>query len=803
MTGSGTSIEHNEAHRLFAVTRERLEFGQVLNFFARKCQTEEGRRRLLQLDLMPQEAQAEHYEELDAWRVYLDEVKPLRLPAIPSQDSFDRAPTLKPFEAHELRVLARVVSFWCQIAEDDALAFFMKGAGDHQGIVALDQRLSRLFDKDGDWSEFISSTYSKLIREWVKVDARLTDSMRGLARKYEPYLNEGIIYERNHRRTLAVKVDFRGRVKGILHDYSASGNTIYVEPEETVSRQNQLRQIESQIREELWRIRVEVSEAILACKSLQHRVCPMLTRIDMMQALVRVAQETRCELVRPNDEARMDLWDARHPFLCEQFAKAREEVLELAEPDQNRMVSFNLALDETLLGLVISGANTGGKTVTLKTTGLLCWMANSGVPVPVSEGSTIPFYNVIIADIGDNQSLSHNLSTFAGHLANIRHILNLGSDHTLILLDELGSGTDPGEGNALAQAIIDEICRRKFHLLVTTHQQILCTMALTHDHLDNGSMAFDPNQLRPTYRFTQGVPGRSHALDIAKNAGLPEHILAAAHQLVDDHQVDIEAAIRNLQQQARDMGKQRQKLRRDELRLHRRIKDAKSEEAKLQRMQEEFKTKSRERLKKEVEKAERELRSTLSKLSGKRTRTAASQFAKTRSQILEPYQEPEKLPDEELPTTGKPLEQWQEGDRVYMRTWRKEGVIEAIDRKKIRVKVGGMTVTANVEDVAHLEPSEAPKGRVFQNLEEADDRALSLELRLLGFRVEDGLMELERTVDRCLRKGTPFLKIIHGHGGGALKAAVRKFLKEHVAADCFEVVLDPENDGTTDLKFVT
>lgn len=795
------SKDEREKQRLYDTTRERLEFGQVLKFFARKCQTQEGRRRLLGLDLMPIEELTAHYEELDAWRVYLDEAKPLRLPTIPSAESFDRVPTLKPFEAQELRILSVLVGFWCRIIKDEALAFFVKGSGDQAAIRNLDDRLSRLFDKDGDWSEFISPAYSKLIREWVKVDAGLTDSMRGLARKYEAYLNEGIIYERNHRRTLAVKVDFRGRVKGILHDYSASGNTIYIEPEETVSRQNQLRQIESQIREELWRIRVEVTEEVLHCKSLQNQVCPMLTRADMMQALARVADQTKCELVLPNTEARLDLWDARHPFLCEHFAEAREDVLELAERDSNLMVAFHLSLDETLLGLVISGANTGGKTVTLKTTGLLSWMANSGVPVPVSEGSSIPFYDVIIADIGDNQSLSHNLSTFAGHLANIRHILNLESPHTLILLDELGSGTDPGEGNALAQAIIDEITRRKFHLLVTTHQQILCTMALTHDSLDNGSMAFDPRQLKPTYRFTQGVPGRSHALDIAKNAGLPAEILAAAHQLVDDHQVDIEAAIRNLQQQARDMGKQRQKLRRDELRLHRRIKDTKSEEAKLQRMQDEFKVKSRERLKKEVEKAERELRSTLSSLSGKRTRTAASQFAKTRNKIMEPYKEPEKLPDEELPTTGKPVDTWKVGDRVYMKTWRKEGLIEAIDRKKIRLKVGGMTVTAQVEDLIHLEPSEAPKGRVFQNLEEEDDRSLSLELRLLGFRVEDALSELERTIDRCLRKGTPFLKIIHGHGGGALKGAVRAFLKNHDAAECFEVVLDQENDGTTDLKF--
>ncbi len=782
-------------------TRERLECGTVLQFFAQKCQTDEGRQRLLALAPLQAEQIAAHYNELEDWAALLERRGPLRMPPIPAPELFERNPHLKPFDAGELRELGRLVAFWIQLCADAELAFTTGGAGISPELNALSRRLSSLFDPDGDWNEHISPRYSKLIHQWVDQDRQLTAALQVLMRRLGAFLNEEIVFERNHRRVLAVKADFRGRVKGILHDYSSSGSTTYIEPEETVAGQNQLTELESEIREELWRIRVEISSQILAFPEIAARACPLLARADMMQALAQVAKETGCTLVRPNHARRLALVQARHPFLCERFAAYRQRHQGLAEPDGNRMVAFDLELEEPTRGLVISGANTGGKTVTLKTTGLLAWLANSGLPVSAAEGSAIPHYRHLFADIGDNQSLSHNLSTFASHLANIVQILRAQAGSALVLLDELGSGTDPAEGNALAQAIIEEICRRDFHLLVTTHQQILCTMALTHPQLDNGSMVFDMNRHLPTYKFTQGVPGRSHALDIARAAGLPPAILEEATRLIDADLVDIQAAIRILQQQNKELDKQRGKLRKDELRLHRRIVETRQEKQALERLQDELREKAKQRLQKEVEKAEHKLRQTLAELSGGSARSAVTKFARARAEVLESLGPPEKLPEEQVTGTNLEPSRWQPGDTVYLKTWRREGKLVAVDRKKARVDVGGMKLEVMCEDLIHQGSRAEKPGRVTDFVESGSDIALSMELRLLGYRVEDALLELDTTIDRALRKGIPFIRIIHGHGHGALKQAVREFLGKHPSKSMFEVVLDQENDGVTELKF--
>jgi DNA mismatch repair protein MutS2 len=508
--------------------------------------------------------------------------------------------------------------------------------------------------------------------------------------------------------------------------------------------------------------------------------------------------------VAPNPNRKLHLLHARHPFLDAHFATARQRYYEREQEDRNQMVAFNLSLDDEIKGLIISGANTGGKTVTLKTTGLIAWMANSGLPVPVDEGSQVPYYSTILADIGDNQSLSHNLSTFASHLANMREVLAIEAPEALVLLDELGSGTDPREGNALALALIEEIGARGFHLLVTTHQQVLTTFALNHPHLENGSMAFDPHRLKPTYRFNQGVPGRSHALDIARDAGLPESVLARATDLLDEEVIDIQAAINELQQQHKQLHKQKQKLRREERRLQRRISDTKREEEKFQQLQDEFKERSRARIKRKVDKAEQELRGLIQEIGDRKTaRESLSKMAKLRDELVEPEQAPEKRASIEEPLSGKPPEAWREGDRVYLKLWRRSGRLLNVDRKKARVDCDGKVFTVAVDEVLHMaeqEPVARPQ-RVSQHLETADGGAAKSELKLLGFRVEEALMEVDRAIDGALRSGVPFLRVIHGHGSGALKTAVREHLRIHGARSSFEVNIDPENDGVTELKF--
>jgi len=792
----------DEAMRLRDQTRDALDFPTVKAFYAQRAQTDAGRARVLGADLLDRETQKRDFRDLD--RVYglVVDGPVFRFPDLPRASFFDREPVKAPFTREELRLVRDVLVFWATLYDEPRFAFIHEGVPDDPELKALAGTLAGLFDRDGHWREDVSPLYGKLIRQFFQVEHQLESTMKSLLSRYGEYLSESIVYERNHRRVLGVKVSFRGRVKGILHDYSSSGNTIYLEPEETVDKQNRLTEIESEIEEELWRIRVEMTREVLAHPTLMETICPVLARLDQLQALALTARETRSTPVCPNEKRSLHLIDARHPFLDEAFATQRMRHQEEEARDANRMVPFSLSLDDELRGLVISGANTGGKTVTLKTAGLMAWLANSGFPVPVAEGSEIPFYSAILADIGDNQSLSHNLSTFASHLANMRMVLAAPDAATLVLLDELGSGTDPGEGNALARALIEEICDRGFHLLVTTHQQILCMLAMNHAHLENGSMAFDARRLKPIYRFNQGVPGRSHALEIAESAGLPAEILARARGLIDENQVDIQAAIRQLQEQNKQLQKQKQKMRREELRLHHRMKESREEAEKLRTLQDQEKARGRERVGKVVEKAERELRHLIQDLSSqKQKRGSLAKLAAKRNELLEPFGEQKQKRGGEPEPSGKPPEAWKTGDRVFLKTFRREGVLEDLDRKRARVDVQGKTLTVDRGELVHLgEPEEKEtKAAIYDAVD--SEETLSFELKLLGYRVDDALLEVDRTVDEALRRGLPFLRIIHGHGSGALKQAVRDHLKRHVARAGFEVIPDPENDGVTEVKF--
>ena len=798
-----TPSNRDQAPDLARQTAENLEFDTVLKCFACEAQTLEGKALVMSMGLLPAADQQPHFKQLACWFEYLKTAAPLRFPAIPAAQTFAVNPNLEPFDREALRTLRDLLKAWLSFLGDKALAFATDGFSADPDLEALTRRLGGLFQPDGHWRDDVSPLYKRLIQDWFSVERSISQSLARLLKSNAAHLNETVVFERNRRKVLAVKLAFKGRVRGILHDYSSSGNTVFIEPEETVGSQNRLTQIQAEMEEELWRIRCEMTAAILAVPSIYQGICPRLAHMDRMQALSLTGKRTDAQCITPNGAHRLILLDARHPFLDAAFAYYRQRLANREEADENIMVPFSLSLEEPLRGLIVSGANTGGKTVTLKTTGLLAWMANCGLPVPLSEGSAIPFYHTILADIGDHQSLSHNLSTFASHLANMSQVLKVHDPDTLVLLDELGSGTDPQEGNALGQAMIEEMIQRGFHLLVTTHQQVLCTFAMTHPHLENGSMAFDTRRLMPLYRFHQGVPGRSHALEIAGAAGLPGPLLARAGELVDGGQVDIQAAIRVLQQQSLELQKQKKKLRQEELRLHHRKKAAREQAAELERSQAQFKEKSKVRVGKAVDRAERELRTLLTEVeSQKQRRQAVTKFAKLRQSLEAPFETPEKEQDLPVNPSGLAASRWKAGDRVYYQAFRREGILVSLQNKRARVNCDGKVLTLPVGELIHLEPDpdQATKTTVIDH-EPTDDGAVSTELRLLGYRVEEALSSLDQTIDQALRRGLPFLRIIHGHGSGALKAAVRRFLGEHLAKHRFSVAIDQKNDGVTELRF--
>lgn len=777
-----------------------LDLPLVLEYFAGRAQTERGKSQIREMKPRPMDELTSHFEDLRHWKDYLDNSPPLRFPPLPQAQAFARQPRLDPFDADLLRDIRDCLAFWLETCDTSLLAFLHLDDVDPDGLRELAADLARLFNPEGHWRRDITPRLATLFRELDRTHQRLTSTLDQALSTYATFLSESMVYQRNGRQVLAVKADFKGRVRGIVQDFSASGHTVFIEPEGAIAHQNTLVQLNTEIAEEIWNIRCSFTERILACDEFCHLICPSMARWDACQAMLLTAMEAHCELIVPNTEGNLELKTARHPYLDQGFAEARRRRSADQKIDRHRMIPFHLSLNAETRGLVISGPNTGGKTVTLKTTGLLSMMANVGLPVPVDEGSAVPYYTWILADIGDRQSMAESLSSFASHLVFIREMLNVTEPNALILLDELGSGTDPQEGNALSQAIIELMMERGFHVIITTHHQVLCTMALNHPHMENGSMAFDPGNLRPTYRFMMGIPGRSHALDIAAQAGLQPDILTRAQSLLDDNQVDLQGALEELQRKTKEIQQIKSKLRRDQRRLVGKIQKTKHRESRLQEIQEELETKSKARIRAKVEKAEQALREVLDDVeSKKKRRSFVSQFAKVKKELVPEEAHPKSEVRQE--PSGLPVSSWRRGDRVFIVSFGQNAELVSVEKSNVRVACNGMGLLVDRDDVVHLKrrASQAPK--ILEHVEIDGSDAQSFEIKLLGYHVDDALIELDGAIDRAIRQELPFLRIIHGHGTGALKTAIRDFLKRHPHRQSWKVEIDPHRDGETDLRF--
>ncbi|MCB1042869.1 MAG: Smr/MutS family protein [Acidobacteria bacterium] len=772
---------------LQSVTRRDLAWDQIKGYFGRRAQTAEGRRLISDQDLMDQNTLITHFEALNRWLEWLAHRPPFSFPALPAVSDLDRNPHLSPFSSEKLICFRDVTAFWLEQEEMPC-----ERQPPSASFVSIHNRLKSLFTAQGTWSVDASPTYRKLISEQDKIHAQVERQLLQIIEKNRDVLSESIVFERNGRKVLAVQASFKGKLRGMVQDSSASGQSVFIEPESIIALQNREVELIGEIREELLRISREVTTLIVAEPSFS-TLLSFLADMDRMQALALVTKETQSQVVVPNSLRTLDLKNARHPFLDAAYASLRQE--DGHAPDDRIMVPFDLQLDAIQRGLLISGANTGGKTVTLKTTGLISLMANSGFPIPVSEGSQVPFYDTILADIGDHQSMAQSLSTFASHLKTLNMMANQHPQNALLLIDELGSGTDPMEADALSQALLERFMASLAHVICTTHHQVLCAFALEHPNLVNGSMAFNPQLMVPTFRFTQGVPERSHALEIAQQAGFPKAVMERAKSLLDNNMVDVQSAITQLQKQARELHRAKAKVRRKEIALHKSQKENEMRANELASKAARLEDQAQERLQNKLKQLERRVRGLMAELSSKKDRREAAQQFSMIEQEIQPTVE--KI---EIPSSGQPSSAWRPGDAVYVQSFARHGVLVAVDRKTARVNLNGMMLQASLDDVIHTIQTDPATPPQVKELSELSNNNPSLELKLLGMTVDDALLEVDRAIDLALRVGQPYLIFIHGHGSGRLKGAVRQFLQQHQASDHWDVVLN-ENDGQTELHF--
>ncbi len=651
-----------------------------------------------------------------------------------------------------------------------------------RGIVSA---ITATLDERGDVLDSASPRLAKVRQEQRVVHGRIQDKLqRILNSSMAQFLQEPIITQRGGRYVIPVRADAKGRLKGIVHDQSGSGATLWVEPLGTVDLNNEYRGLLLEEQEEIQRILRELSNLVADQGDAIIRVVERLAELDLIFARANYA------LVTNSVEPIFVPWRENRPALTSRHKKAADATLLPARDmhpgstiwikaarhpllDPRTVVPTNLTLDEDVFIVLITGPNTGGKTVSLKTMGLMALMAQSGLHLPANEARLTVFDNVF-ADIGDEQSIEQSLSTFSAHMTNIVRILEKIDERSLVLLDELGSGTDPTEGAALAQAVVNFLRDKGATTFVATHYPELKVYASQTPGATNASLLFDMETLSPTYEMTIGLPGRSNAFAIARRLGLDSSILDDAIRQVsaDSHQAeDLLDSIYTL----------REKMEAEEAQTRRALREAETERDRLHRRLEEVEVErgrileeTRQEMKRQIELLQVEIRQARSKL---RDASSLNSVKKLSKQVadLEVEQQAVLAPDpvDEPEISRGKRRSLQVGDIVQVRSLNVRGEIVSIGKSEVMVAVGRLQMRAGYDDVDFRErPAQARESEPVAALHPSP----GIELDIRGVRVEDGIERLNRYIDSAFLARLPFVRIIHGKGTGRLREAVREML---------------------------
>lgn len=590
---------------------------------------------------------------------------------------------------------------------------------------------------------------------------------------YQKFLQEPIVTQRSGRYVVPVKAEHRADVPGLVHDMSSSGATVFIEPVSVVDANNEIKILESREREEIKRILSELSrEAGNFSESIKNSY-ESAVNIDLIFAKARLAYKMKASMPELNNNGQILLKKARHPLL-----------------DPKKVVPVDISLGIDFDTLVITGPNTGGKTVSIKTIGLLSLMAMCGMLIPAADQSKIAVFDNILVDVGDEQSIQQNLSTFSAHMVNIIDIMKKAGENSLVLIDELGAGTDPVEGAALAVAIIEELRSKGAKIAATTHYAELKSYALETPGVINGSCEFDVETLRPTYRLLIGVPGRSNAFAISERLGMSKSVIEEAKRLVNNESRSFEAVLEKLEKTRRELEMEKEKAQRETDSADKMRRKAQSEKDKAAQLRDNEIEKAKREAEKIIASAKRQSADFLMRLEQLKKEADsnnASEIAKkTRREIknrlgeMEETVNPRRLADEwdedyKLPRPVVP------GDAVVIRSIG-EGEVLEVNKNNVLVKSGMLKTRVKMSDLRLIKkkvPPKQSKPSLLYRTSSKADSDISTEIDLRGKTVDEALHDLSLFIDKCVLLNLHEIRIIHGKGTGALRAAVQNDLRHH------------------------
>ena len=648
---------------------------------------------------------------------------------------------------------------------------------------SVEEEISRCIISEDEIFDGASPALSRIRRAMRAANERVRERLNAMIRSatYQKYLQEPIITIRNGRFVIPVKQEYRQQVPGLVHDQSGSGATLFIEPTAVVELGNEYKKLLAEESEEVERILTELTAMVEPCADEIYEDLSVLGEIDLVFAKARLSREMSCVCPKLNRTGYIRIVRGRHPLI-----------------PRERVVPIDIWLGREYRSLIITGPNTGGKTVTLKLVGLLSLMAQSGMFIPAAEGSECAVFDEIFADIGDEQSIEQSLSTFSSHMKNIVEILKGADERSLVLLDELGAGTDPIEGAALAMSILTELHARGTVSVCTTHYSEIKAFALTREGMENASMEFDVDKLCPTYRLFIGIPGKSNAFEISRRLGLPAHIIDSARNFLKGEDVKFEDIISSAQSQHRLAEEERALAQEARAELDRLRAEAERERKKLEDERAKQQAKAREEARRVVADAKREMEKLIVQIRAMKgiDRSAADRvIQQARDQVRaeeNALSEPLALKKDDA---GVPPKAVKPGDSVRIVSLdQKATVLSPADAKgDVQVQAGILKLSVKLSDLRRIEDEQPKQGK--SKITAAMDRRVGLELDIRGMLVDEALAVVDRYLDDAFLSGLSEVNIIHGKGTGALRTGVQDYLRRHPRVKSFRIGNYGEGDA--------
>ena len=660
----------------------------------------------------------------------------------------------------------------------------------------IERDISNAIISEDEIADQASPELASIRRKKRSCNDRVRERLNSLIHSatYQKYLQEAIITVRADRYVLPVRQEYRSMVPGIVHDQSSSGATIFIEPMSVVEIGNELKQLTAAEKVEIDRILLSLSAQIAPeAQSIENNI-QILSKIDFIFAKGLLGQQMEAVTPRMNAEGRLDIRQGRHPLI-----------------DPQQVVPLDIRLGKDYNTLIITGPNTGGKTVTLKTTGLFSLMAQSGLQIPAEYDSEMAVFDEIFADIGDEQSIEQSLSTFSGHMKNIVNIMENVKPGSLVLFDELGAGTDPPEGAALAQAILTSLLKKHVRTVATTHYSELKEFAMLTPEVENASVEFDVATLRPTYKLLIGIPGKSNAFEISKKLGLSDELIEQARALLSKEQIHFEDVLASAEYH-RQLAKKEQQLAEEAHADMEAIRSqAEKERKQLEAQRERSIQKAKAEAKRIIENARREQESLIEELRALK-KAGGAQEHEIQQIRKKAEQSAEKLMDKQE-IGGEPLTSVKVGEFVHVASMDMDATVVALpdQRGVVQLKAGMMKLRAQLSDLRSPTQSQKREKKERDKIVKRQmggntridiiNRTVDRELDVRGLALNEAIPEVEKFLDDAMLSSLGEVSIIHGNGTGTLRAGIAECLRKHPGVSSFR--LGRYGEGETGVTIVT